>query len=272
MNNKIDINLTGVPQTLLLPLFGRATLSKESYSPLHDAKAVQLVESLNYDFDALAAIAGHISMFWMARAYHFDQAIKNFLQHHPKGVVVSLGAGLETAFHRVDNGQLTWVDLDLPEVIALRQKLLPPSQREHEIAKSVLDFSWMDDVKKLGDEFFFFAGGLFMYFTEEENKRIFTQMAHAFPGSELIFDTISSKGLYHANRMLKQSMRGAVLTWGVDEPDQLATWSPQIKIAAKIPFFSKIKSNYPFPLKQRLKMYLYDWFDKGCVAHLKFIP
>lgn len=90
----------------------------------------------------------------MARAYHFDKAIKEYLSKNPKVIIVNLGAGLKTAFYRVDNGTLKWVDLGLPEVISLREKLLPLTDPNPNIAKSILDYTWMDDIKKLGNEFF----------------------------------------------------------------------------------------------------------------------
>lgn len=272
MTKKIDLNLKGVPQTLLLPLFGRARLSQAEYSPLHDEKAVELMNSINYDCGDLLQRLEGITYFWMARAYHFDEAAKAFLKKHPKAVIVSLGAGLETAFYRVDNGELTWVNLDLPEVMQLREQLLPLKPREHAIAKSILDFSWMDEVQKLGDEFFFFAGGLFMYLTEKQNKALFTELARRFPNAELIFDSISVKGLFYANRALGQStMKDAVMHWGLDDAQQLKQWSPHIDVAASYPSFVKIKTRAKVPFKVRVKMFLYDMFDKGGIVHLRFV-
>jgi O-methyltransferase involved in polyketide biosynthesis len=189
----------------------------------------------------------------------------------PKGTIVNLGAGLETAFYRVDNQKLTWIDLDLPEVISLRDKLLSNNDRIHQIAKSVLDYSWMDDVKKHSDECFFFAGGLFMYFTEEQIKALLLEMARRFPRSELIFDSISTKGIYYANKMLTQSkMTDALMQWGVDNTNILESWSQQIKIVSQIPYFKGMKTMKGFPFLIRLKMFIYDSMNKSGITHLKF--
>ena len=272
MNDKIEVRLEGVPQTLLLPLLGRAKISQESYSPIKDTKAIELVQALNYDFSYLLKQVGVATLFWMARAWHFDEAIKHYLKQHPAAVIVNLGAGLDTTFSRVDNGQLTWVDIDLPEVIALRQKLLPPSPREHYIAKSILDFSWIDDIKQYGSDFFFFAGGVFMYFTEAENKLIFSELAARFPRAELIFDSISKQGMIHASRMLAASkMQNAVMHWGLDNSDEIKAWSLNIHTVTKISNFKGIKGTYKFPRSQRIKMFLYDFFDKSGIIHLKFM-
>lgn len=268
---KSDIQLTGVPQTLLMPLLGRAIFSKKPYSPMKDPFAIQLVESLNYDFNVLENKLGNTTLYFMARAYHFDLAIKNYLQKHLNGKIVNLGAGLETAFYRVDNQSMTWIDLDLPEVILLREKLLPQSNRIHSIAKSILDYSWMDDIKKWGNEFFFFAGGLLIYFKEEEVKALLNEMANRFPKSEFFFDTISAKGMYYANKMLAQSnMADALMKWSLDDAALLEHWSSHIKIINQKKYFHDIKFMEGFPLSLRVRMFFYDLMSNPHIIHLKF--
>ena len=44
---------------------------------------------------------------------------------NPQAAVVHLGCGLDTRFERVDNGQVEWFDLDIPDVMALRESLIP---------------------------------------------------------------------------------------------------------------------------------------------------
>lgn len=270
MVKKFDIKLEGVPQTLLLPLLGRAMFSEKSFSPLHDPLAVELVDKINCDFDAMSHSFGDVALIWMARAYHFDEAIKNYLQKHQNGTIVNLGSGLDTTFYRINNPKVTWIDLDLPEVIALRKKLLPKSKQVVSIAKSILDYSWMDEIKKYDDEFFFFAGGLFIYFTEDEVTALFLEMAKRFPKSELIFDSISKKAMNYANKALSGAkMAGAIMHWGIDDIRQIEDWSAELKVIDEHGYFKGIKMRKGFPLKLRFKMFLYDCGDKSAVAHVK---
>ena len=274
MNKRKDIDLKGVPQTLLLPLIGRAKFSQKTYSPIQDEKAVELVDTLNYDFENLLKVANvkQSTLFWMARAYQFDEAIKTYLKKYPDAVIVNLGCGLDTGFNRIDNGQLTWVDIDLPDVMNLRECLLPPTKREIYIRNSVLNYSWMDEVKKLGSNIFFFAGGLFMYFTNDQIKSLFINMANTFPNSNLIFDNISPKGLKHANKMLvKSGMENALLQWSVYDGKILEECSPKIKIVEQHAYFKDIKNKYPFPFSHKLIMYFFDLFHRSGIIHLKFI-
>ena len=76
-----------------------------------------------------------------------DREMREFLQTAPDGVVLHLGCGLDTRFARVDNGLVTWFDLDLPDVIELRRKFFSENERYHMIASSVTDWGWLDQVQ-----------------------------------------------------------------------------------------------------------------------------
>lgn len=214
---------------------------------------------------------GDISLFFMARAYQFDKTCKSYLKQYPKGTIVNLGCGLETAFYRVDNGELTWVDIDLPDVIALKKSLLPAEERVHFIAKSILDFSWIDEIKKHSGPFLFLAGGFFIYFTPEEVKIILTSISAAFPDSELIFDVVSEKALEPANKkILDAGMSNAIIKWVLDDAKILETWSKDIKLLSQFHYFKTIKFKPGIPLMTRLKLFFYDLADKPSCVHLAF--
>lgn len=245
--DKINFDLTGVPHTLLFPLLGRAMVSQDKKSSFHDARAINLIQSLNYDFDNLLQKMESFSssMSWAGdRALYFDNEVKKYIETFPNATIVNLGAGLETAFYRVDNGHLTWVDLDVPEVISLRKKLLPPQKRMHYISKSIFDYTWMDEVKKFGNDIFFFAAGLFVYLNPEQVKSLFIEMASRFHQAELVFDTMSKNDLAVANEMFKKfGMLDVKLQWGMEEKE-VEAWSPTIKVIYHIPYSQHIDVNF----------------------------
>ena len=47
---------------------------------------------------------GHAHRSWL-----FDQGILTWMNQHPTGTIIELGAGLETTYYRVDNGSIHWV-------------------------------------------------------------------------------------------------------------------------------------------------------------------
>jgi hypothetical protein len=111
-----------------------------------------------------------------------------------------------------------------------------------------------------------------MYFEEYQVRQLLTSIANQFQGSEMIFDTISTNGLYYANKMLSESdMSNARMHWGIDDTTTLESWSNLIRVCAKFPCFTNIKNMEGIPLGSRIKMYLYDWFDKSSMTHITFL-
>lgn len=267
----IKVNLEGVPQTLLLPLAGRARLSQENNSIFNDKHAISLIQELEYDFDSLIQGYSKSNLFWwLARAYQFDKIVKTHLVKYPKTTIVNLGAGLETAFYRVDNGKLTWVDIDLPEVIELKRQLLPPPDRVHYIAASILDNGWVDKIKQLGDNFIFISAGVLMYFTESQLKNLFLRLGENFSDSILLFDFISKQGIKYANRKLETTQISNVkINWGINHVKEILEWLPIGSHATKLPYFKGLKTKLNIPLLSKLKLLFFDLFDKGGLAIVK---
>ncbi len=136
-------NLSSVEQTALFPLYYRASESLRPDALIQDPRAVALVKHIDYDFSKLK-IQPFVQVALILRIRQFDLLTRDFLMRHPNGVVVYVGCGLDTAFDRVDNGQVEWYDLDLPEVIEVRRRFLPETPRSHLIGCSVLDPAWME--------------------------------------------------------------------------------------------------------------------------------
>jgi O-methyltransferase involved in polyketide biosynthesis len=115
-------NLNNVAETLLITLYIRAIESQRPDALIKDEKAVALVRQMNYDFSRIKQIKmdedDQVAL--ILRNREFDRYVRDFLSRNPEGLVVHIGCGLDARFERVDNGQVEWYDLDLPEVIELR--------------------------------------------------------------------------------------------------------------------------------------------------------
>jgi len=125
-----------VAEMLLIPLYVRAVEAQRPDALLRDDQAMTMVEQIDYDFSRIK-IAGHDQVGMVLRVGQFDHYTQDFLTRHPDAVVVHVGCGLDTRFERVDNGQVEWYDLDLPEVMELRQRLLGEPTRSNSLACSV---------------------------------------------------------------------------------------------------------------------------------------
>jgi len=124
-------SLSGVAETLLITTAIRAFESQRPDALIKDERAEALVSQMDQDFlrNKLAKVEEYSQIAMILRSRDFDCYTQDFLARHPEAVVVHIGCGLDTRFERVcleqpGNGQVEWYDLDLPDVIALRQKLV----------------------------------------------------------------------------------------------------------------------------------------------------
>lgn len=237
------IDLTGVQQTLLIPLWSRAKLSREGNSILNDPKAIEIVENLQYDFETLDKNLTYFNLLMnVVRAKMFDDSIKTFMSKHTEAVVVNLGCGLDTTFFRVDNGSVNWYDIDLPDVIEIRKSLIPETHHSHCIAQSIFDMKWTEEIDSNPNDILFFSGAVLAYFHENVVKRFFSNMADHFPGSEIVFDTLSRMGRFFANRAIKHTgMKSAAIHWAISDASKIPRWNGRIEVLEQYPIFSRIR-------------------------------
>ncbi|WP_329408126.1 class I SAM-dependent methyltransferase [Nocardia vinacea] len=216
-----------IQETLLIPLYGRATETGKPDGLLHDAKAVEMVEAIDYDF---ARFNGGRSLLGVVlRTSMIDAWVLDFLDEHPEGTVVEIGAGLNTRFERVDNGTLHWVDLDLPDAMALRSKFFTESDRRRMVAASVLEQSWIDAVKAFPAPYFLIAEGVLIYLDESDVRRALTLITENFLGAYLVLDTSGRWIIDHQDRHDAMKKVTARMRWACDDPRELERWHPGLR-------------------------------------------
>lgn len=120
--------LQPVARTMMIPLWARAAEMRKTSPLVQDARALEICEDLDFDFDTFRNAWG-TQVGCVLRGLLYDRWVTEFLTLHPDGTVVELGAGLTTRFERLDNGRAHFVDLDLPDAIALRRRYVTPSKR-----------------------------------------------------------------------------------------------------------------------------------------------
>ena len=199
-------HLQGVPETMLMTLYNRAVESQRTDAILRDEKAVQIARQIDYDFSTFGE--GRVSH--PIRAKIMDGWVQDFLARHPAGTVVNLGVGLGTRSSRLDNGTARWVDLDLPESIALRRRFFEETNRHPMMARSALNFAWMDEVDP-EQPTFFVAAGLLMFFAPEDVRGLLRTLAERFPGAEMTFDVTPES-------FAKRSLNGKARLKGFEMP------------------------------------------------------
>lgn len=234
-------------ESLLVTLYARALDSLKKRPILKDYKAVELVQSIDWDFQRFNQRRRIVGA--SLRTAMFDEWVKDFLRDYPAGTVVEIGAGLSTRFERLDNGSVHWFDLDLPDVIELRRKFFKESERRATLAASILDSGWMDAVRRSPGPYCFVAEGVFIYFTEQQVKSGLAQIAGNFPQASIAFDSGNRRAIDHENQAASRLKFAARMTWACEDPKEIERWNIGLRLVE-----SRTLRNIPEPVRSRLPL------------------
>jgi O-methyltransferase involved in polyketide biosynthesis len=234
MTETTSPTLSGVAETLLLPLYIRALESQRPDALLKDDKAVALVKQMDYDSSWMTKmrVDEEDQVALVLRNRECDRYARDFLTRNPEGVVVHVGCGLDARFERVDNGRVEWYDLDLPEVIELRGQFIGgEGTHYHLLAHSAFDSAWLDTVSVHRPRpFLFLAEGVLMYFDEAQVKSLVLALRERFPGAELVFDAFSPFLVRMNNLRISRTKIGARYHWGLKRGKDLERWGDGIML------------------------------------------
>jgi methyltransferase (TIGR00027 family) len=180
------------------------------------------------------------------RARKYDSHTKEFLAANQSGLVVSLGSGFDTRYWRVSKNAWNYIEVDLPEVIAAKKKVLGDRLTYRMIGCSVLEEGWIEEVESLQDEnILFLAEGLLMYLPPAEVVDLFNKLSRSFSKSEIVFEVVNKKytqGLWKKSVESKMkrnlgSEAGTSYQFGVREASEVEAYGPGIKVVEEWSYF-----------------------------------
>jgi methyltransferase (TIGR00027 family) len=256
------MDLSQVSRTAILLLICRAIEAEKNKSVFNDPMAVLCLERLlsfasedekrwimrkkrTYQgIQARHAAAG------ARRAKAFDDIARRFIAGNPKCTVINLACGFDTRFWRIGNEKCKFIELDLPEVIALKKEILQDSILQDSILQghlcyeligaSVLDTSWIDAVTTNGNtDFLLLAEGLFMFFSKQEGTNLIKEIGERFVRSQLVLDMVPekwTKGIW--KKILRLETRydwGLDVAWGfgIKNPQDLEAYGNGLKVTGE---------------------------------------
>ena len=272
MTEKLKIDLGNVQITLLLPLWGRAVETQKKHPVLIDNTALNVINKIDYDFTTISRVIHPVTQFeWIARSMHMDKTINEFLKKYPKATIINIGCGMDTTYERVNNNNLIWYDLDLPDVIELRRKFIPESKNRTYISSSFLNEEWFNKIR-VEENVLFMAAGVLYYFEENQIKEIFNKMSNSFPGGEFIFDAATPTGVKAANKMVIEKSgldENSYLKWGLQSAYEIPGWNSKIEIIKEYPMYKHMTKS--LNLKNKIIAKLSDKYKIMYMVHLKFL-
>ena len=238
MKYKIEKNT--VQETLIIPLYARKVCSELYPNLYRDETAVRLIDEIDYDFSeaeknsrSLMQRFGSLEVAMRQNDLAFE--VRDYLKSHPNAAVVNLGCGLDSTGRSCDNGSCKIYNLDFPDVIAVRNELLPAGEREENIPCDLNNTEWFRKIDASNGAVFF-ASGVFYYFLTEQVKALVQKMADAFPGGVLVFDAANRTAVKMIAKTWLKSAKikdvGAYFAVS-DAPKEIGAWDSRLQVTSR---------------------------------------
>jgi len=275
--------LSAVSETALLTLKSRIIESEKEPPLLIDPRGKEILAKLQERIPAETwerllnrKFSPTLTSYIALRARKYDAYANEFLRDG-NGLVVSLGCGFDTRFWRIATKDPNYMEVDLPEVIKLKQELLGTDPGYQMIACSVLDHRWISDTAAIqNDKVLFLAEGLFMYLPEKEVKALFRKLATTFHNSQLVFETVHRKytrGL--RKKMVELKMKrnagtsaGSAYTYGLRRAEDMEQYADNLKVSEEWSYFEEpdLKPKFMQYLKHVKAFSRTQWTIKASIA------
>ena len=238
MNYKIEKNT--VQETLIIPLYARKMCAEVYPSLYRDETALRLVNAVDYNFSALQKKShrlmqrfGFLEVAMRQNDLAFE--VREYLESHPNAAVVNLGCGLDSTGRACDNGKCKLYNLDFPDVIAVRNELLPAREREENIPCNLNDTAWFSQIDASNGAVFF-ASGVFYYFLTQQVRELVRGMADAFPGGVLVFDAANRTAVKMIAKTWLKSAKiqdvGAYFAVS-DAKHEIGPWDSRLQVSSR---------------------------------------
>ena len=161
--------------------------------------------------------------------------VRDYLKTHPNAAVVNLGCGLDNTGRVCDNGTCRLYNVDFPDVIAVREQLLPAGEREKNVPGDLNDTAWFREIDASGGAVFF-ASGVFYYFLTEQVRTLVRNMVDAFPDGVLVFDAANQTAV---KMIAKTWLKGAKIKdvgayFAVSDAEkELTLWDSRLRVSSR---------------------------------------
>jgi O-methyltransferase involved in polyketide biosynthesis len=183
--------LSTVSKTLFLTLQARAHETEQPNGLFVDSEAARILQAFGHALrQTRADWITHVGI--VMRADIYDRETRRYLASARPPLVINLGAGLCTRYFRLGQPAVDWIEIDFPDVIALRRSLLPESAQHRTIACSVTDHAWIDQIPCAAETRpLFIAEGLLWYLSDSEVKELLIALNRRFPGGRVLTEAPS---------------------------------------------------------------------------------
>jgi len=142
--------LSAISETALITLKAHVVESEKGKPVIEDGVALECFNRLQsllpieirnrvLNRELPSTLTRHIAL----RARKYDSYTRRFLEEYADGLVVSLGCGFDTRYWRISKEPWKYIEIDLPNVIEAKKKVLDDIVTYTMIGCSVLQEDWI---------------------------------------------------------------------------------------------------------------------------------
>lgn len=238
--DKVIIEKGTVQETLLIPLYGRKICNEAFPDLYNDPYADELIAKLDYDFSAMEKQSKSVFYKFGAleagmRQLDVKWEIDDYIKSHPNASIVNMGCGLDQTGRAYFDGKRRIYNVDFPDIIEAREKLIVSADNEYNIATDINDLDWTRQIDA-SDGVVLFAAGVMHYFTKNQVRIIIKRFSEVFKGGRFVFDAVGKFGRDVAMKKTLQTlgMKDVSGYFCVSDPKKdLADLPKNIRVSSK---------------------------------------
>lgn len=166
----MDLQFGDIQETALVTLAIRASETSRPSPRIRDEKAREIIDTLDVDVSKYDPFLSHEGV--VARTIMFADTLRGLIVQYPDALCVNLGCGFDDKFSQVDNGQIEWFDVDLPDQIAVRRKVYNDRLRCTMLDGDALDGAWTAQLPKDRSANIIVMEGVLEYLTKEQTATV----------------------------------------------------------------------------------------------------
>lgn len=213
--------------------------SKKDPDIIKDEWVDRFIHSSKYDFNRLKdSMSEYRKLLMISRIRACDELVRQFVMKYPKSTIVNVGCRLNNIFKRVDNGKINWYSVDTYNTIAVRRALFGEVDREKTIGRSIMDFSWLDEINcKRNQGVMFLFSNTLCGLNIHQVEALLSQIRDKFPSAEVVFTATSKDATIFNNLFLKKKIwsRGRINMSIDDSETTVFGWRQDYRIMGEEP-------------------------------------
>ena len=172
------------------------------------------------------------------RSQWFGQTVRRFLERHPDGLCINLGCGLDASFEELEaagDGRFAWIDVDLPNVIAIRRRFYAETTCRRIVAGDITNSQLFATLPwDAGRPAIVVAEGVLYFLQRAQVESLFHAQAEAADARradvEIAFDYASPFGAWIVTRRPAHRQLGTTFSWTVHNPGELRRVDPRLEV------------------------------------------